>query len=75
MTTQIDRLDQCARALKDGTRPASDFGVMSTGEQIYIALAASNFELLQATGYDIPSALNRLGEDWRRQLLTRWGGS
>lgn len=71
--SNLDHLDQCAQALKDGTRPASDFGAMSTGEKIYIALAASNFELLEDSGYTIASALDRLGEDWRRELLKRWG--
>lgn len=72
MTKQIDRLDQCAQALKDGTRPASDFSDMSTGEQLYIALAASNFALLENTGYTIAAALDRLGEDWSRELIQRW---
>lgn len=72
MTKQIDRLDQCAQALKDGKRPASDFGDMSTGEQLYIALAASNFALLESTGYTIAAALDRLGEDWSRELIKRW---
>lgn len=71
--TDLDRLDQHAQAIKDGTRSASNFGAMSLSEKLYIALAASSFELLQATGYDIASALSRIGEEWRRELMTRWG--
>jgi hypothetical protein len=72
MTTQLDRLDKHTQDLKDGTRTAGDFGAMSTGEKLYIALAASSFELLTEAGYSIPGALDRLGPDWCRELITRW---
>lgn len=70
--TDLDRLDQHAQSIKDGTRSASDFGAMSTGEKLYIALAASSFELLEQTGYSIAAALDRLGPDWCRELVARW---
>jgi hypothetical protein len=71
--TDLNRLDQHARAIKDGTRSAADCGAMSLSEKLYIALAASSFELLQETGYSIGAALSRIGDEWRRELLARWG--
>lgn len=71
--SEFDHLNQAAQDLKDGKTTAAKYGVYSTGEKLYIALAASNMELLEATGYTIPHAINRLGPKWLKGLLEHWG--
>lgn len=72
MTNQIDSLDAHAQSLKVGRSTVADFAGFSVGQQLYIALAASNFELLNTTGYTVAGALDRLGTEWTDQLIERW---
>lgn len=70
MVERFDYLDELAvRAAKGDT---SAVGVLSTGERLYVALAANNLDLLQRDGYTIAEALARLGDDWTSQLIERW---
>lgn len=70
MASEFDRLDEYAmRVAKQGPDAA---GPLSTGEKLYVALAANSMELLDRMGYTIPEALARLGTDWTRTLIDRW---
>jgi hypothetical protein len=69
MSSQFDRLDEVAmRVAKQGAVVA---GPLSTGERLYVALAANSMELLERDGYTIPEAIARLGTDWTQQLVAR----
>lgn len=69
----LDSLDRHVQELKDGKTTPGVYGVMSTGEWLYIAVASSHVEMLTDGGYTIARALNRLGPDWTSELLRRWG--
>lgn len=69
-TQQLDHLDQLALQVAGGND--GDFGVLSTGERLYVALAANRPDLLAADGYTVAQALGRLGDDWTRALVVRW---
>jgi len=66
---RFDGLDNIALHCKDGE--TSSFDVLSTGEQIYVALAANKPELI--TGYTVTEAINRLGPVWLSTLIQRHG--
>jgi hypothetical protein len=70
MSTQLDALDAIA------TRVAKDdldcYGPLSTGERLYVALAASRTDLLERDSYTIAEALARIGEGWTAELVRRW---
>lgn len=68
--SQIDRLNSMALAL--AKKRDTGFGVLSTGEQCYVALASNRVDLLQAIGYTIPEALARLGAEWTQHLVSSW---
>lgn len=69
--SQLDRLDAIASAIKAGKRGARDqVGVLSTGERLYVAMAANDIKL--ARDYTIAEAIARLGEDDVRSLVERW---
>lgn len=70
MSSQFDRLD--AIALRVAKGETSGVGVLSTGERLYVALAANSAELLERNGYTIAEAAARLGTDWMAQLVSRW---
>ncbi len=64
----FDCLDAIATRVREGDLTA--FGPLSTGEAIYVALAASRPDLLPQ-GKIVP-ALARLGDEWLRELIARW---
>ena len=68
--SQIDRLNHMALVL--AKKGDSGFGVLSTGEQCYVALASNRIDLLEQIGYTIPEALARLGDDWIQSLISSW---
>lgn len=72
MNSQLDYLDDIAREAfgKRGT-PAA-FDSLSTGQQLYVALAANRADLLKRVGYTIAQALARLDDDWTAELVRRW---
>lgn len=71
MTPQhIDHLDAVAERVARGDREAA--AALSTGEQLYVALAANDMTLLASNQYTIAGALGRLGDEWVRELVTRW---
>lgn len=70
MNAQLDRLDAIALRVAKGN--LDGFGVLSTGERLYVALAASSVELLDRQGYTIAEAIARIGTDWTAQLVSRW---
>lgn len=66
--TQLDRLDSIAREARNQIDDRT--GVLSTGERLYVALAANRLDLMP--DYTIAQALARLGEDDVAQLIKRW---
>ena len=70
MTSQLDRLDDIALKVAKGNLDST--GALSTGERVYVALAANSVELLDAHGYTIAEALARLGPEWTQKLIVRW---
>jgi len=68
--SQIDRLNHMA--LVTAKKGEAGFGVLSTGEQCYVALASNRVDLLEAIGYTIPEALARLGDEWTQALVSSW---
>lgn len=68
--SQLDRLDDIARDVIAGRK--GGYGVLSTGEKIYVAMAANKPALLKALDYTMPQAISRLGEDDTRELVERW---
>jgi hypothetical protein len=70
MKSQLDYLDEmAARVAKGG---AKAIGPLSTGERLYVILAANRGDLLEEYGYTIAHAIYRLGDDWTAELQTRW---
>lgn len=68
--SQLDTLDGVAiRVAKDDL---TTFGVLSTGERLYVALAANRADLLDQLGYTVAEAIARLGQDWTNELIARW---
>ena len=65
---QFDRLDEIANQVRTGDM--AHFGVLSTGERIYVLLVADRADLLKSEG-DIVYCLGRLGRTWRDELLKR----
>ena len=47
-------------------------GVLSTGEKLYVALAANSFKLLKESGYTIAEAIERLGDEGTSSFVERW---
>lgn len=70
VAAQLDHLD--AEAARVAVDQARDYGVMSTGERLYVALAANRADLLEADGYTIAEAVARLDEGWMAELVRRW---
>lgn len=69
--SQLDRLDDIAEAIRRGVEGARDqVGVLSTGERIYVALAANDMSI--KSDYTIVEAIARLGDDDVRALVQRW---
>ncbi|WP_043615091.1 hypothetical protein [Chromobacterium violaceum] len=66
--SQLDYLDQIAADAQN--QIDSRVGPLSTGERLYVALAANRLDLMP--GYSIPQALGRLGEDDVAELVARW---
>jgi PRTRC genetic system protein C len=67
---QLDRLDGIATNLIE--HGWNDTGVLSTGEKIYVLLAASRADLLAARGDTVPEAIARLDADDVNSLVERW---
>ncbi|MDR0770582.1 MAG: hypothetical protein LBE75_05230 [Burkholderiales bacterium] len=66
---QIDRLDAL---VPDVAKNKSTVGYLSTGEKLYVYLAANRIDLLETEGYTIAEALVRIGDSWVIELLSRW---
>jgi hypothetical protein len=45
------------------------FGVLSTGERIAVALVLDRYDLLQRAWGTIAEAIHRLGDEWTRAAL------
>ena len=57
--SHIDHLNELVLSVAKGDLSA--FGAISTGEAIYVALAANRVDLLEKMDYTIPEALARIG--------------
>jgi hypothetical protein len=68
---QLDHLDGIAREIT-GTTERGRYGPLSTGEKLYVALAANRADLLASHDYTIVEALWRLGSDDVVALMRRW---
>lgn len=55
-----------------GNDPDDTYAVLSTGERLYVALAASRPDLIESEGKTLVQAIARLGNDWTQQLIERW---
>jgi hypothetical protein len=67
---QLDQLDQIAQGLRDGRDVG--FWVLSSGERVYVALAADRPDLLKEDGYTLVQAWARLDWGWGDELTRRW---
>ena len=70
MMSQFDRLDDVAKRVALGDDAA--YGVLSTGERLYVVLAANRFDVLNAEKYTFAEAIARLGPEWTAKLVARW---
>jgi hypothetical protein len=68
--SQFERLDELVERVAAGDLDCT--GALSTGERLYVALAANSVELLARCDYTIAEALARLGDEWVTQLIERW---
>lgn len=68
--SQLDYLDGVAQEVRRGK--FDRFGVLSTGEQLYVALAGNSCDLLASMDYSIPEALARLDTSDLLNLIDRW---
>lgn len=66
----LDRLDRLAVRVAQGEGCGT--GVLSTGEALYVALAANSTDMLKEHGYTIAESLARLGEEDVAELIERW---
>ncbi|MCG9124267.1 hypothetical protein LH460_06225 [Laribacter hongkongensis] len=65
---QLDYLDGIAAEARNGLDDR--VGVLSTGERLYVALAANRLDLIP--DYTIAQALARLDDSVTEQLIARW---
>lgn len=65
----LDWLDFKAPDLARGDETVLD--TLSTGERIYICMAANRMDILSREGYSVVQALGRLGPDWLHELVLR----
>lgn len=70
MDATFYRLDKIAIRVAQGD--SSGVGVLSTGEKLYVALAAYDAVLLGSWDYTIAEAIDRLGTQWTAELVSRW---
>ena len=70
MNSQFDRLDDIAKRMAGGDD--ASYGVLSTGERLYVVLAYNRFDLLNAEKYTFAEAIARLGPEWTAELVERW---
>ena len=70
MNSQFDRLDDIAKRMAGGDDES--YGVLSTGERLYVVLASNRFDLLNAEKYTFAEAIARLGPEWTAELVKRW---
>ena len=68
--SQLDHLDEIAQQVSTGNYDG--VGVLSTGERLYVALAANSANLLARADYTITQAIARLGWDDTAELVARW---
>lgn len=66
----FDDLDAMAERVAQGD--FDEIGTLSTGEYLYVALAANSTELLSRSNDTIVQALARLGPEWTAELISRW---
>ena len=50
----------------------STYSTLSTGERIYVALAASRPDLIIQEKKTMPWAIARLDDGWLQELIARW---
>ena len=69
---EFDRLDRIAEQMRSGD--ISSYGVLSTSQRIYVALASNRPDLLQEERYrwTMVQVIARLGDEWLRELIERW---
>ena len=65
---ELDYLDGISAEARNGLDDR--VGVLSTGERIYVALAANRLDLMP--DYTIAQALARLDDGVTEQLIARW---
>lgn len=68
--SRFEHLDAIAIEVAKGNRERTH--VLSTGESLYVALAANDAEMLEQLNCTIAEALDRLGEKWCTALIENW---
>ncbi len=66
---QLDHLDAIARELRQ--RRDDRLYVLSTGERLYVCMAANRMDLCPR-GYGVADGIARLGWEDVRELVRRW---
>jgi hypothetical protein len=66
MSTTIEKIRSLTRAV---SRDEQSFGVLSTGEQIAVALVLNKPEWLKKLHWTMLAAVDRLGDEWFRAAL------
>lgn len=68
----LEYLDEVAREAWEGNY--NRVGVLSTGERLYVALAAGRMREL-APEDSIPYAVDRVGPEWMAHMMQVWRGT
>jgi hypothetical protein len=66
---QLHHLD---RLVPDVAKGKLSVGYLSTGEKLYVYLAANRMDLLEKEDYTIAEALARIGPKWVEDLISRY---
>jgi hypothetical protein len=70
MGAHFDYLDGLVFRLMTGEDDC--IGALSSGERLYVILAANRADLLAGMDYTIVQAINRLDDDWLSAVRRRW---
>jgi hypothetical protein len=70
MDHQLEKLD--ARVIDVARGDFAGLATLSTGEALYVALAANRYDVLDKMGFTIVAAWSRIGEHLQKQLEARW---
>ena len=64
-----DTYDVILRLVQNVQKDEASIGVLSTGEQLAVALVLDRKDLLDKFGYTMLGAADRIGQDWLKAAL------